>query len=117
MKKIISVCICVLFVAISLCGCNNEKTNPYFNAVVLDDEGTSFTVECTESSLDTIENGTRVYFEKNAMVNTEDMSDFDIGDNIRILYNSDRIKDGDPIELEVVFAVYLLDQEGNLVND
>ena len=92
----------------------NENGESYFNAVVLEVTDTSILVECTEAFDDSVKIGTQVSFEPN-VISAKGMPKISKGDKIRVLYNNARIKDGKPRQLEVIFAVYLLDADGNCI--
>ena len=113
----------ILFFMFSLlCGCGSGNDNgeefvnrqSYFNAVVLEITDASILVECTEAFDDSVKIGTQVFFEPN-VISAKGMPKISKGDKIRAVYNNAHIKDGKPRQLEVIFAVYLLDADGNCI--
>lgn len=122
MKKKISLCMILFFMFSLLCGCGSGNDNgeesvnrqSYFNAVVLEITDTSILVECTESFDNSVKIGTQVSFEPN-VISAKGMPKVSKGDKIRVVYNNARIKDLKPRQLEVIFAVYLLDDDGNCI--
>ena len=122
MKKKISLCMILFLMFSLLCGCGSGNDNgeesvngqSYFNAIVLEITDTLILVECTEAFDDSVKIGTQVSFEPN-VISAKGMPKISEGDKIRVVYNNARIKDSKPRQLEIIFAVYLLDADGNCI--
>lgn len=112
MKKTLSIVLllCMIFVS----GCGNEAVNPYFNATVLEVYEKSVLVEPFEGadelkSADQIDVSTEV-------VSTHEVPQMEAGTTIRIVYNGD-IAESYPAQINTVFAIYLVDEAGELIED
>lgn len=100
-------------------GCRKYKTENYMNAVVKD---------ITEDSLDVIPiDNESVNSDKNVinadsiMINLNDISignlpQLNKDDRIRIVYNGKSVKEN-PMKIEIVFAIYLLDENGEVISN
>ena len=112
MKKTLLVFLLLCMICIS--GCRNEAKNPYFNATVLEVYEKSVLVEPFEGSeelksSDQIEVSTDV-------VSTHEVPEMEEGTTIRVLYNGD-IAESYPAQINTVFAIYLVDETGELIED
>ncbi|MGN1029362.1 MAG: hypothetical protein ACI4P7_04670, partial [Bacilli bacterium] len=47
-------------------------------------------------------------------ISTDKLPELDKGDKIRIVYNGENVKE-DPLKIEIVFAIYLLDENGEVI--
>ena len=115
MKKSFSFVIVFIFVCIlSLAGCqDNEKTQNYFNAAVLEIHEDSILVECLDVTNGIVSQGEEIEVSTN-VVSANGVPELKIGDNIRIVCGE--VKDSIPLEIEQVFAIYLLDEDGNVID-
>lgn len=122
MKKKISLCMILFLMFSLLCGCSSgnddgeESVNrqSYFNAIVLEITDTLILVECIEAFDDSVKIGSQVSFEPN-VISAKGMPKVSKGDKIRVVYNNAHIKDSESRQLEVIFAVYLLDADSNCI--
>lgn len=112
MKRIVSLVLllCMIFLA----GCGNEAKNPYFNATVLEVSENSVLVAPFEGaeelkSADQIDVST-------AVQSTHEVPQMEEGTTIRIVYNGD-IAESYPAQINTVFAIYLVDEAGELIED
>ena len=114
MKKSFSFVIVFIFVCIlSLAGCqDNEKTQNYFNATVLEIHEASILVECLDVTSGVVTQGQEVEVSTN-VVSANGVPELKIGDNIRIVCG--KVNDSIPLEIEQVFAIYLLDAEESVI--
>ena len=91
---------------------NQEKEQVYFDATVLEVKKKSIKVKCSES----FDSGIPVYEEFSVTTNiveSGELPDLNAGDHIRIVFDG-IIKESYPLQLGNVFAIYLLDENGNL---
>ena len=91
---------------------NQEKEQVYFDATVLEVTKKSIKVKCSES----FDSGIPVDEEFSVTTNkveSGELPDLNAGDHIRIVFDG-IIKESYPLQLGNVFAIYLLDENGNL---
>ena len=89
-----------------------EKEQVYFDATVLEVQKKSIKVKCSES----FDSGIPVDEEFSVTTNrveSGELPDLNAGDHIRIVFDG-IIKESYPLQLGNVFAIYLLDENGNL---
>ena len=89
-----------------------EKEQVYFDATVLEVKKKSIKVKCSES----FDSGIPVDEEFSVTTNrveSGELPDLNAGDRIRIVFDG-IIKESYPLQLGKVFAIYLLDENGNL---
>ena len=115
MKKSNSFVMILIFVCVlSLAGCqDNEKKQNYFNATILEIHEDSILVECLDVTNGVVSHGEEVEVSTN-VVSADGLPEFEIGDNIRIVCGE--VNDSIPLEIEQVFAIYLLDEDGNVID-
>lgn len=91
---------------------SQEKEQVYFDATVLEVKKKSIKVKCSES----FDSGIPVDEEFSITTNrveSGELPDLNAGDRIRIVFDG-IIKESYPLQLGNVFAIYLLDENGNL---
>ena len=91
---------------------SQEKEQVYFDATVLEVKKKSIKVKCSES----FDSGIPVDEEFSVTTNrveSGELPDLNAGDHIRIVFDG-IIKESYPLQLGNVFAIYLLDENGNL---
>lgn len=89
-----------------------EKEQVYFDATVLEVKKKSIKVKCSDS----FDSGIPVDEEFSVTTNiveSSELPDLNAGDHIRIVFDG-IIKESYPLQLGNVFAIYLLDKNGNL---
>lgn len=89
-----------------------EKEQVYFDATVLEVKKKSIKVKCSDS----FDSGIPVDEEFSVTTNrveSGELPDLNAGDHIRIVFDG-IIKESYPLQLGNVFAIYLLDENGNL---
>jgi hypothetical protein len=112
MKRWLS--ILVIFVCIiALSGCENEKRQAYFNAKVLEVNKEYVDVRCIEAF------NSGISIDEEFSVTTDVVSakgapELNVGDNIRIVFNGD-VMESDPLQIGTVYAIYLLDENGEVI--
>lgn len=102
--------LCMIFIA----GCGNEAGESYFNATVLEVYENSVLVEPFEGeeelqSADQFSVSTEVE-------STNEVPQMEKGTTIRIVYNGD-IAESYPAQINTVFAIYLVDESGELIGN
>ncbi len=112
MKRLLSVLL-VFFCMITLSGCKNEAGQVYFNARVLEvNEGFVF-VRCSEAFNSGISVGEELPVTTDVVAD-KGVPEMKVGDNVRVVFNGD-IMESDPLQLGTVFAIYLLDENGEVI--
>lgn len=89
-----------------------EKEQVYFDATVLEVKKKSIKVKCSESFNSGIPVDEEFSVTTN-IVESGELPDLNAGDRIRIVFDG-IIKESYPLQLGNVFAIYLLDENGNL---
>lgn len=114
---IITFSLSLLMIGCTKCKGESEKTQNYINAVVDDITEESINVvpmdnENINSDKDII-NANSVIVNKNT-ISPDNLPELEKGDIIRIVYNGQSIKE-DPLKIEIVFAIYLLDENDEVI--
>ena len=120
MKKMLSF-VMVLACILTLIGCSKEPNEDssdangqvYFNATVLELNDGSVKVECTES----FDSGILVGEEFSVSMDVVAASgapELAIDDDIRVMFNGD-VMESHPLQIGTVFAIYLLDENGEAI--
>ena len=120
MKKVLSF-VMVLVCILTLNACNNEPNEDlpdengqqYFNATVLEINEDLVKVECTESFNSGISVGEEVSVPTD-VVATSGAPELSIDDDIRVVFNGNTMET-DPLQIGTVFAIYLLDEDGEAI--
>ena len=98
---------------VALSGCKNEAGQAYFNAVVLEVNKGYIDVRCIEA----FSSGISVDEEfsvKTDVVSVKGVPELNADDNIRVVFNGE-IMESDPLQLGTVYAIYLLDENGEVI--
>ncbi len=112
MKKAVSVVLLLCMAFIS--GCGNEGVNPYFNATVLEVYEKSVLVEPFEGA-DELKSADQIIV-STEVESTHEVPQMEAGTAIRIVYNGD-IAESYPAQVNTVFAIYLVDETGELIEN
>lgn len=111
MKK--SFLVSALFFLLCASGCMfHEGVNPYFHATVLEVYDSSILVEPYEDEEET--KSSDLFIVSTDVVSTHEVPALEKGSRIRILYNGD-IAESSPAQIDTVFAIYLIDDNGELI--
>lgn len=114
---IFTFCLSLSIIGCTKCKVESEKTQNYINAVVDDITEESINVIPIDNenvnSEKNIINADSVIINKNT-ISTDKLPELDKGDKIRIVYNDENVKE-DPLKIEIVFAIYLLDENGEVI--
>lgn len=116
MKRLLMTIMTVICM-VSLVACNrdekpNEKGQDYFNALVCEVHENNVVVECLDITTGAITAGTQLSVTTDVL-STNEVHPMEVGDEIRVVFTG--VMETDPPQLETVFAIYLLDEEGNIV--
>ncbi len=120
MRRLLSL-LFVLVCMMTLFGCGkepgeglvNEKGQVYFNAIVLEANEGSVKVKCTEAFASGISVDEEVSVSTN-VVASKGAPEMTVGDKIRVVFNGE-IMESYPLKLGTVFAIYLLDENGEVI--
>ena len=88
----------------------------YFNAIITEINEDSIVLETTEDAMGTIRRNTPVAFDPAEVLAEQTVQELSVGDAVRVMYNDKRIRVENPLWLEVVFAVYPIDENGKVVD-
>lgn len=118
MKKIIS--LALVFVSLlSLVACGQEddgqidvKGQDYFNAEVLEVSENYILVECQDVTSGGVSEGSQVTVSLDVVV-ANGAPEIAVGDEIRVVFSG--VMESYPLKLQTVFAIYQLDEEGNVI--
>ena len=112
MKRWLSI-LAVLGCIVALSGCKNEAGQAYFNAKVLEVNKGYIKVRCVE----TFNSGISVDEEFSVttdVVSNSEVPELNVDDNIRVVFNGE-IMESYPIQLGTIYAIYLLDENGEVL--
>jgi len=114
-KKMVALILAaVLLIAFS--ACSNKKGQDYLNAKVLEITDAEIIVRCMDSSSDQLADMT-LSVSKN-VISSSGVPEIEAGDAIRVVYDSGKVdQSGNPVKMEHVYAIYLLDENGNVISD
>ena len=93
----------------------DENGQQYFNATVLEIKDGLVKVECTEPFNSGISVGEEVSVPMD-VVAVSGAPELSIGDDIRVVFNGNTMET-DPLQIETVFAIYLLDEDGEAIQN
>lgn len=107
----------LLMIGCVKCKVESGKTENYMNAVVDDvtEEGIKVVPidnENVNSDKDII-NANSIIVNKNT-ISIDKLPELEKSDKIRIVYNGESVEE-DPLKIEIVFAIYLLDEKGEVI--
>ena len=100
-------------VALSGCKNENEKRQAYFNAKVLEINKEYVDVRCIEAFNSGISVDEEFSVTKD-VVSAEGVPELNVDDNIRVVFNGD-VMESDPLQIGTVYAIYLLDENGEVI--
>lgn len=112
MKRLLTLLL-ALVCMMTLFGC--EKKQSFFNTTVLEVNGGSVKVKCT----DAFDSGISANEEVSVSTDTVDAKgapEMAVDDHIRVVFNGE-ITERDPLQLGIVYAIYLLDENGEAISN
>ena len=111
MKKLIALVLALVCV-LSLVGCGQNYDKDYLNGTVTEIHDTYILVECIESPSGALQPEEIVKVSAE-VVATNGLSEMEVGDNVRIEFTG--VKEKIPVSFDKVFALYLLDENGEVI--
>ena len=94
--------------------CGNKKGQDYLNAKVLEITDTEIMVECIDETTNRLA-GMTLSVSQN-IISASGVPEIEIGDEIRVVYDFGKEKQSTiPVKIEHVYAIYLLDENGNII--
>lgn len=113
MKKTAALFLTLLFLC-SIMACSNEKGQDYFNAKVMEIKEDELIVECIDGSTNQLA-GSTLSVSTN-VVSADGTPQMEIGQEIRVVFDYSKVdKQDDPVRIEHVYAIYLLDENNNVI--
>ena len=112
MKRWLSI-LAVLGCIVALSGCKNEAEQAYFNAKVLEVNKEYVDVRCIEAFNSGISVDDEFSVTKD-VVSAGGAPELNVDDNIRVVFNGD-VMESDPLQIGTVYAIYLLDENGEVI--
>ena len=110
MKRILA----LLLVCFCMTACTNKKGQDYLNGKVLEIKDTEILVECIDESSNQL-TGTPVSVSKE-VISADGIPQIEVGDTVRVVYDFAKVeKLSDPVKISQVYAIYLLDEQGNVI--
>ena len=94
--------------------CTNKKEQAYLDGKVLKIKDIEILVECIDESSGQY-TGTAISVSKE-VISADGIPQIEVGDTIRVVYDFAKVeKVSDPVKISQVYAVYLLDEQGNVL--
>ena len=114
---IFTFCLSLLMIGCVSCKVESDKTQNYINAVVDDIAEEIINVvpiynENVNSDKDNI-NANSLIVNKNT-ISDNSLPELEKGDKIRIVYNGESVQE-DPLKIDIVFAIYLLNENDEVI--
>ena len=110
-----AVCILlILILLVSITACSNEKGQDYLNAKVMEIKEDVLIVECIDESTNQLA-GSILSVSTN-VVSADGIPQIEIGQEIRVVFDYSKVdKQDDPVRIKHVYAIYLLDENNNVI--
>lgn len=113
MKNALSLLL-ILILLVSVTACSNKKGQDYFNAKVMEIKEDEIIVECIDESTNHLA-GSILSVSTN-VVSADGIPQMEIGQEIRVVFDFSKVdQQDDPVRIEHVYAVYLLDENNNVI--
>ena len=104
----------ILILLVSVTACRNEKGQDYLNAKVMEIKEDVLIVECIDESTNQLA-GSILSVSTN-VVSADGIPQIEIGQEIRVVFDFSQVdKQDDPVRIEHVYAIYLLDENKNVI--
>lgn len=109
-----AVCILlILILLVSITACSKEKGQDYLNAKVMEIKEDELIVECTDSKNGLV--GSTLSVSTN-VVSADGIPQIEIGQEIRVVFDFSKVdKQGTSVRIEHVYAIYILDENNNVI--
>lgn len=112
--KLFALLISMMFL---LVGCRKEETiengQSYFNATIIETNNNSVQVKVTDGKNSGISVESEVTVSL-SVVSADEVPELSVGDTIRVVFNGE-VKESYPLQLGTVFAIFHLDENGEVV--
>ena len=113
MKKMI-VLILAFVLVLTLAACGNDKGQDYLNATVLEITDTEIRAECIDEPTNQLTNK-QLAVSKN-VISASGIPEIEVGDEIRVVFDFGKVDEAsNPVNIEHVYAIYLLDENKNVI--
>lgn len=113
MKRVIAISV-ILVCLFSMTACNNKKGQDYLNARVTEIKENEIIAECIDESTNQL-TGSLLSISKE-VVSADGIPNIKVGQEIRVVFDFDKVsKLNDPVKIEHVYAIYLLDENGEVI--
>ena len=113
MKKFIALLL-VSVLVFTLATCGNDKGQDYLNAIVLEITDTEIIAECIDEHTNQL-TGKILAVSKN-VISASGVPQFKMDDEIRVVFDFGKINEvSNLVKMERVYAIYLLDENGNVI--
>lgn len=119
MKRLFTLVLAIVCILASLASCNSqntgeeENTQEYFNATVLELHEDYILVECLDVTTGVVSSGEEAEV-STKVISADGAPELKIGDSIRVVFGA--TEDTIPIHVGNVFSIYLLDENGNVID-
>ena len=113
MKKLVTI-ILILILLCSISACSNNKGQDYLNAKVMEIKEDELIVECIDESTNQLA-GSILSVSTN-VVSADGIPSMEIGQEIRVVFDFSKVdQQDDPVRIEHVYAIYLLDENNYVI--
>ena len=104
----------ILILLVSVTACSNEKGQDYLNAKVMEIKEDEIIVECIDELTNQLA-GSTLSVSTN-VVSADGIPQMEIGQEIRVVFDYSKVdKQDDPVRIKHVYAIYLLDENNNVI--
>ena len=113
MKKMIAFVLASVLI-LALVACGNDKGQDYLNATVLEITDTEIIAEGIDEPTSQL-TGKTLAVSKN-VISASGIPEIEVGDEIRVVFDFSKVdKQGTSVRIEHVYAIYLLDENNNVI--
>lgn len=113
MKKIITLILAFVLVFVFV-ACGNDKGQDYLNATVLEITDTEIIAECIDEPTNQLTNK-KLTVSKD-VISASGIPEIEAGDEIRVVFDCGKADDtSNPVKIEHVYAIYLRDENKNVI--
>ena len=113
MKKMIAFVLASVLI-LALVACGNDKGQDYLNAIVLEITDTEIIAEGIDEPTSQL-TGKTLAVSKN-VISASGIPEIEVGDKIRVVFDFSKADEtSNPVKIEHVYAIYLLDENNNVI--